>query len=204
MGRHIGRGLLRFLALTAFLHAAPAPLLAARSAFAPDALTPPRKSYPSYDEILPLWMSLLRIKEASVYRVGPPKDLRLLDQGRDSVGIIAGCPVLDSARVGSEGGWLDSLRAIVGSPTSYRQEQQMQLVPPEYVIRLRGDEDSMTVTTGAGGSFLYVTPSSGNGIAGWIDRDRGKLAALIQTALRPPKPQANHSRRTKKVPPAAK
>jgi hypothetical protein len=135
-------------------------------------------------------MSLLRMKEAMVYRVGKPKDLRLLDQGRDSVGLIAGSPILASARVDSIGDWLDSLRSIVGKPTSYRREEQMQLVPPEVVIRLRGEDDSMTVMIGAKGSFLYVTPSEGPVIAGWIDRDRAKLAALIEKAFRPRRTRA--------------
>jgi ribosomal protein L35AE/L33A len=84
--------------------------------------------------------------------------------------------------------WLDSLRTIVGNRMSYRREEQMQLVPPQYVIRLRGEDDSMKVMTAVGGSFLYVWPSSGV-IAGWIDRDRAKLAALIETALHPKKPR---------------
>jgi hypothetical protein len=129
------------------------------------------------------------MEEASVYRVGPPKDLTLLDEGRDSADLILGCPILDSARVAPGGDWLDSLRTIVGNRMSYRREEQMQLVAPEYVIRLRGEDDSMKVMTAVGGSFLYVWPSSGV-IAGWIDLDRAKLAALIETALHPKKPRA--------------
>jgi hypothetical protein len=177
MGRRIGRGLLRSLLLAALLGA----------------------SYPSHEEILPFWMALLRMDQASVYRVGPPKDLTLLDQGRDSVGLIAGCPILETARVVGED-WLDSLRTIVGDPMSYRREAQMQLVPPEYVIRLRGEEDSMTVMTGAKGSFLYVKAPSGPVIAGWIDRDRAMLAALIDKALVNSKSRVNPSRSTRKRP----
>jgi hypothetical protein len=144
------------------------------------------------------------MQEAWVYRVGIPKDLTLLDEGRDSVGFIAGSPILASARVGSRGDWLDSLRSIVGRPTSYRRDEQMQLVPPEVVIRLRGSDDSMTVRIGAKGSFLYVTPSEGPVIAGWIEKDRAKLAALIDKALRDSKPKASQSRKTRKPPPPRK
>lgn len=195
MGRRIGRGLLHSLLLAALLGAAAPPPLAAQSPLRHDAITPPRISYPSNDEILPFWMSLLRMNQASVYRVGPPRDLTLLDEGRDSVGVIAGCPILESARVDSGGDWVDSLRTILGNPMSYRREEEMQLVPPEYVIRLRGDEDSMTVMIGAKGSFLYVRPSSGSVIAGWLDRDRTKLAALIDKALHPSKLRAIQSKR---------
>jgi hypothetical protein len=204
MGRRIGRGLLPSLLLVAFLRAVAPPPLAAQSPHTHDALAPlPKDSYPTHEEILPFWMSLLRMEEASVYRVGPPTDLTLLDTGRDSVGFIAGSPILGSARVVGED-WLDSLRTIVGNPMSYRREAQMQLVPPEYVIRLRGEEDSMTVMTGAKGSFLYVRPSSGPVIAGWIDKDRAKLAALIDEALPTSKPQPNPARTTRKRPPPTK
>jgi hypothetical protein len=74
----------------------------------------------------------------------------------------------------------------------------MQLVPPEYVIRLRAEDDSMTVMIGAKGSFLYVRPSSSAVIAGWLDQDRAKLAALIDKALHPSKPRANPSGKTKR------
>lgn len=199
MGRR-GRGLFHSLLLAALLGVASAPPLAAQSPLRHDAITPPRISYPSNDEILPFWMSLLRMDQASVYRVGPPRDLTLLDEGRDSVGVIAGCPILESARVDSGGDWVDSLRTIVGNPMSYRRGEEMQLVPPEYVIRLRAEDDSMTVMIGAKGSFLYVRPSSGSVIAGWLDRDRAKLAALIDKALHPSKPRANRARKKNRRP----
>jgi hypothetical protein len=120
MGRRIGRGL-RSLLVTALLGAASAPPLAAQPSLTHDAPTRPRSSYPTNEEILPFWMALLRMDQASVYRVGRPRDLTLLDEGRDSIGVIAGCPILETARVVGED-WVDSLRTIVGNRMSYRRE----------------------------------------------------------------------------------
>jgi len=141
--------------------------------------------YPSEEEIFPVWMSLLKMREGDVYRVGPPTDARLLDQVLDTVGIVAGCPILESAHVKPGSDWLDSLTAILAKPSSYRREAQMQLTAPKVVIRLRGDGDSLTVT--ASRDFLVqVITSSGLGMVGWLDRDSGKLAALIDAAFLPP------------------
>jgi len=127
-------------------------------------------------------MSLLRMREAEVYRVGTPTDTRLLDQVRDTTGIVAGCPIVASAHVG-QSDWLDSLAAILAKPTSYRRDAQMQLTPPKTVIRLRGGGDSLTVTISPN-FLIQVITSSGLGMVGWLERDSGKLSSLIDAAFR--------------------
>src|SRR5687767_412750 len=110
MGRRIGRVLV--VALSALLLGSATPIPQS------DAANPrptTKRSYPTRAELLPIRAALGGIREAIVYRI----DWHLVTPGYDSVGIVAGYPVLQSAPVDQSGHWLDSLSAILTDPTSY-------------------------------------------------------------------------------------
>ena len=145
----------------------------------------PVKAYPTEAELLPIRTALRGMREAIVYSV----DGLSFRYGPDSIGTASGYRILGSTRVDRGAQWLDSLSAILGKTASYSLALRRCGIVPNYVIRLRGATDSMSVVTGSDCAHLQVILSSGAELHGWLEDDREKLAALIDEALHPPQPR---------------
>jgi hypothetical protein len=143
--------------------------------------------YGTEEELRPILARLVRMRDGMVYRLGIVVDLRQYSERRDSTGLICGRTILDSGPIPGRSGWLTSFTTPLSEARYPRPLGAMIWPDPEYVIRLWGEGDTMTVATGSDCSwfFLYPVPGRlyGPMIQGHLEAERDQVCGLIESAL---------------------
>lgn len=142
--------------------------------------------YYTDEELRPILARLARMRAGMVYRIGAIADLRMYSERRDSTGLIGGRTILDSSPIPERGDWVTSFTTPLSEARYPRPLGAMMYPDPQYVIRLWGEGDTMTVTTEPDCSWFFLVPGSrvyGPKVQGHLDAERGQVCGLIQSAL---------------------
>jgi TonB family protein len=144
----------------------------------------PTQDPPSRAELEPIRHALHGFRDATAYVVGIPPQPPPVQLLPDSAGRVAGCPIIASAHMDRRS-WFDSLAVILADTATYdRRDRLCILLGPDYIVRIRGDRDSVTVMAAWDCAFLSVATGSGSVVAGWLDdRRRRQIQTLLDLAL---------------------